>query len=162
VSELDTPESELAPSLKMAVLSVKLALLAVSFFLYTRSTALPGSKNSVPNFARSANIPPPPPSQDPWYTAPDGYESTAPGTVLRVRNNPSTSALVPNSSAAYNILYRTTDANYKPSWAVTTLLIPEILSNKSEARAGTIAPGSLINYELACQFQLSSPICTNP
>jgi hypothetical protein len=29
-----------------------------------------------------------------------------------------------NSSAAYNILYRTTDSHYRPTWAVTTLFVP--------------------------------------
>ncbi|KAK9772011.1 putative Triacylglycerol lipase [Seiridium cardinale] len=118
-------------------------------FLSTTISALPGVKSSLPVSCRSAESTPLPPSQDPWYTAPDGYENTTPGTVLRVRDNPSTSALVPNSSAAYNILYRTTDSNYQPSWAVTTLLIPAVLSNTTHNFTGGVAPGSLLNFELA-------------
>ena len=67
-----------------------------------------------------------PPSQDPWYTAPDGFEASSPGAVLRIRIAPGNlTTTFSNSSAAYNILYRTTDTHYQPSWAVTTLLVPK-------------------------------------
>lgn len=67
-----------------------------------------------------------PPSKDPWYTAPDKFEQHAPGTILRIRHAPGnlTSVVGNNCSAAYNILYRTTDSRYKPSWSVTTLFAP--------------------------------------
>nr|POE73081.1 lipase a [Quercus suber] len=66
-----------------------------------------------------------PPSQDPWYNAPEHFESAAPGSVLRVRAAVGNLTTVFNqSSAAYNILYRTTDARYGASWAVTTLFVP--------------------------------------
>nr|AAK53582.1 TRI8 [Fusarium graminearum] len=68
-----------------------------------------------------------PPSKDPWYTAPPGFENTEPGTVLRVRPAPGNlTSVTSNCSASYNILYRTTDSHFKPAWAVTTLLIPEL------------------------------------
>lgn len=65
-----------------------------------------------------------PPSQDPWYTAPDNFEDAAPGTVLKIRNASGVVSSVTNTGAAYNLLYRTTDSRYLPTWAVTTLLIP--------------------------------------
>jgi hypothetical protein len=66
-----------------------------------------------------------PPSQDPWYTAPANFESAAPGTVLRSRTAPGNlSSLLANASAAYQYLYRTTDSQYRPTWAVTTLFVP--------------------------------------
>lgn len=66
-----------------------------------------------------------PPSQDPWYTAPDGFERAAPGTVLRIRSAPGNlTAISANCSDTFNILYRTTDSQYKPTWAVTTLFVP--------------------------------------
>lgn len=66
-----------------------------------------------------------PPSDDPWYKAPAGFEATEPGAILRVRPTPGNlTTLVGNTAAAYNILYRTTNSRYKPSWAVTTLFIP--------------------------------------
>lgn len=67
-----------------------------------------------------------PPSQDPWYSAPSGYEAAQPGSVLRLRPAPGNlTSTTGNSSAAYNILYRTTDSQYKPTWAVTTLFVPK-------------------------------------
>lgn len=68
-----------------------------------------------------------PPSQDPWYQAPAGFEKAAPGTILRVRPDPKLANLTEslgNLAGAYNILYRSTDAAERPSWAVTTLLVP--------------------------------------
>ncbi len=76
--------------------------------------------------ASSFESTPLPPSQDPFYTAPANYERVAPGTVLRVRSAPGNlTSIYGNSSAAYNILYRTTDTRYNPSWAVTTLFVPQ-------------------------------------
>lgn len=66
-----------------------------------------------------------PPLQDPWYTAPEGFESAKPGDVLRIREAPGNlTSLASNCSAAYNILYRTTNSQYKPDWAVTTVFVP--------------------------------------
>ncbi|KAJ4288961.1 hypothetical protein N0V90_011303 [Kalmusia sp. IMI 367209] len=66
-----------------------------------------------------------PPSQDSFYTAPTGFEKTAPGTILRIRHAPGNiTTVVANTSAVYHIVYRTTDSNYKPSFAVTTLFVP--------------------------------------
>jgi hypothetical protein len=71
-----------------------------------------------------------PPSRDPFYTAPDGFENASPGEVLRVRVAPGNlTTLVANTSQAYHILYRTTDSRYHASWAVTTLFLP--LSNST-------------------------------
>lgn len=73
----------------------------------------------------SSSQTPLPPSQDPWYTAPDGFELKAPGTVLRVRTAPGNmTTIASNCSASYNVLYRTTDSQYKPAWAVTTVFVP--------------------------------------
>jgi hypothetical protein len=35
-------------------------------------------------------------------------------------------SITANSSASYSILYRTTDSHFKPTWAVTTLFVPEL------------------------------------
>ncbi|KAI3397415.1 hypothetical protein diail_10746 [Diaporthe ilicicola] len=70
-----------------------------------------------------------PPLQDPWYTAPDGFETTEPGDVLRIREAPGNiTSFVGNCSSAYNILYRTTNSQYKPDWAVTTVFVPVTVS----------------------------------
>lgn len=66
-----------------------------------------------------------PPLQDPWYTAPDGFETAKPGDVLRIREAPGNlTSLASNCSSAYHILYRTTNSQYKPDWAVTTVFVP--------------------------------------
>lgn len=53
------------------------------------------------------------------------FELAAPGQILRIRAaRGNLTTVQANSSEAYNILYRTTDSQYKPTWAVTTLLIP--------------------------------------
>ncbi|KAI0885862.1 LIP-domain-containing protein [Annulohypoxylon maeteangense] len=84
------------------------------------------------------------PSQDPWYSAPIGFEAATPGTILRVRQAPGNlTTVISSATSAYNILYRTTDSRYKPSWAVTTLFIP---STFYTAPSGNKA---LISYQFA-------------
>lgn len=83
-----------------------------------------------------------PPKQDPWYTAPAGFHSTAPGTILRVRTAPDLSNLTStfgNASTAYNVLFRSTDSNYKPTFGVTTLFVP------AHAQAND---SSLLSYQI--------------
>ena len=95
--------------------------------LVTPSTALPASL-SIPI----------PPTEDPWYTTPDGLDSACPGDVLRIRSAPGNlTSIFSNSSAAYNILYRTTDSHQLPSWAVTTLFVPKGTEN-----------GALLSYQI--------------
>jgi len=78
------------------------------------------------SFVSAVSVPTPlPPSQDPFYTAPKGFENASPGAVLRVRVAPGNlTTLFVNVSQAYHILYRTTDSHYHASWAVTTLYLP--------------------------------------
>ncbi|KUJ23062.1 lipase 1 [Mollisia scopiformis] len=60
---------------------------------------------------------------------PSGFESTTPGTILRIRKAPGNlTDIIANSSTAYNILYRTTDSQYKPTWAVATLFLPSVIT----------------------------------
>lgn len=66
-----------------------------------------------------------PPTQDPFYTTPPDFETAAPGTILRMRHAPGNLTAVTNSSAAFHVLYRTTDSRLQPSWAVTTVLVPK-------------------------------------
>lgn len=84
-------------------------------------------------FQSNVSVPVLPPSKDPWYTAPANFEAAAPGAILRLRAAPGNlTSVQSNSSAAYNILYRTTDSQYKPTWAVTTLFIPaNVMTNNS-------------------------------
>ena len=96
-----------------------------------------------------------PPSKDPFYTAPPGFEDAAPGTVLRFRLAPgNTTIAIVNSSMAYSILYRTTDSHYQPSWAVTTLYVPLPASQQSVT---PIAANGTGNALLSYQFPYDSP-----
>lgn len=75
--------------------------------------------------AHLVQITPTPPSQDPWYAPPRGYQMAAPGAVLKVREAPGNlTAAVAGSKKAWNVLYRTTDSHGEPSFAVTTLFEP--------------------------------------
>ncbi|KAF5664829.1 lipase 4 [Fusarium heterosporum] len=99
-------------------------------------------------YRRTTTSEPLPPSQDPWYSAPEiDWEATEPGTVLRVRPAPGNlTQIVGNSSAAYNILYRTTDSQYKPAWAVTTLFIPKLGPNSTAAL--NFKQSALLSYQV--------------
>jgi len=87
-----------------------------------------------------------PPKEDPWYTAPPNFAAAAPGAVLRVRAAPGNlTAVTTNSSASYNILYRTTDSQYNPTWAVTTLFVPK----SPTVQSNTSQPDALLSYQVA-------------
>jgi len=73
---------------------------------------------------RAGPAAPPPPSEDPWYRAPDGWEETAPGAVLRVRAAPHVARAIAHALAAWQVLFRTTNSSRGAAWAVTTVLVP--------------------------------------
>ncbi|KAK4556789.1 hypothetical protein LTR86_006360 [Recurvomyces mirabilis] len=103
-----------------------------------------------------------PPTQDPWYTAPPTYELTQPGSILRLRVAPGNLTTVFNaSSAAYNILFRTTNSLYQPSWAVTTLLVPSHLNAAANTSADALLsyqiPYNSPNLDASPSYVLSSP-----
>ncbi|KAJ3577906.1 hypothetical protein NPX13_g2657 [Xylaria arbuscula] len=96
-------------------------------------------------FSEVAQAVPLPPTEDPWYCVPEGYETATPGTVLRLRIAPGnlTTEIVKNAATAYNILYRTTDSHDQPAWAVTTLFIPiTFYTTPSDRKA-------LVSYQFA-------------
>ncbi|CAD6920926.1 unnamed protein product [Tilletia controversa] len=62
------------------------------------------------------------PSQDAFYKPPSGWQRKANGAILRSRQvRPSSS----NAAAAYQILFKTTDALGAPDHTVTTILVPQ-------------------------------------
>ena len=69
------------------------------------------------------------PSSDGFYTPPDGYESTTPGTVLRHRAVPNPIPDMDNVEGAFQILYRTTDSLGNATATVTTLIVPMNATN---------------------------------
>ncbi|KAJ3493172.1 hypothetical protein NLG97_g4902 [Lecanicillium saksenae] len=74
-------------------------------------------------------VKPVPPSDDPFYTPPSGFERAAPGAILRSRAVPNPLAilnLLPvKLHGAYQLLYRTTDTRGNPQATVTTVMVPE-------------------------------------
>lgn len=96
--------------------------LVAALACFTAVRSVTASTISIEPYSSSAPLPP---SQDPFYTAPTGFEQTAPGAILRIRHAPGNiTSVIANTSAVYHIVYRTTDANYRPSFAVTTLFVP--------------------------------------
>jgi hypothetical protein len=65
-----------------------------------------------------------PPAQDPFYQPPAGYESTAPGTILRKRQVAASTYLIPVPAYVYQVLVRTTDAANAPTATVSTVVVP--------------------------------------
>ncbi|KAK7205331.1 secretory lipase family protein [Myxozyma melibiosi] len=104
--------------MKLAIFS-----LAASMLIAT----VVGMPAASPEALSRRNIPPKP-SEDSFYANPAGFESAAPGTILKNRNLPSTIAafgLIPaNIKYTQQILYRTTNALGDPASAVATILIP--------------------------------------
>lgn len=74
------------------------------------------------------------PDKDCFYRPPQGWESKKRGTVLLPRSVPKPPV---GDYIAHNILYRTTDSNEKPTYAVTTLVVPKKITK----------PHSLISYQ---------------
>ncbi|GAB1192506.1 hypothetical protein APSETT444_001698 [Aspergillus pseudonomiae] len=68
------------------------------------------------------------PLDDPFYIPPEGFESSAPGTILRHRTPPNPIAALGfakvNIQAAHQILYRTSDSSGNAIATVSTILIP--------------------------------------
>ncbi|KAI9693563.1 MAG: hypothetical protein M1820_009129 [Bogoriella megaspora] len=105
-------------------------LIVLAFSLFSASIASPSTPLSL--HRRGSSSTPLPPSQDPWYTAPADFESSAPGTILRIRPVPGNlTSIIGNCSAAYNILFRSTNSRYAPTWGVTTLFVPQSTNSSS-------------------------------
>ncbi|KAK0724378.1 secretory lipase-domain-containing protein, partial [Lasiosphaeris hirsuta] len=65
-----------------------------------------------------------PPSLDPWYAPPSNWTSSSPGTPLKMRAHAYPTIAIRNAHDTFQILYRSSDTNGAPSWAVTTVFIP--------------------------------------
>ncbi len=83
-----------------------------------------------------------PPTEDPFYLPPLGYEHAAPGTVLRSRDvEMAFLGVIPQRFAATQLLYRSNDLNRRADAAVTTVLIPD--------RDDPAAPVPIVSYQCA-------------
>jgi hypothetical protein len=126
--------------------------------LFTSSTAVPLKTLQqlileADASAANSTTPPPytplPPSLDPWYRAPLTYDwtQTDPGQVLKIRQAPLLNLTVANALLAYQLLYRSTDSQYNPSWDVTTLFIPRWQARCSPSTPSLCAH-ALLSYQL--------------
>ncbi|MGW4636838.1 hypothetical protein ACWEMY_29080, partial [Nocardia sp. NPDC004415] len=94
--------------------------------------------------APSAFAQPSPPLDD-FYGIPDGLADTAPGTVLKSRSvDLKQLQLLPLDVAAWQLLYRTVDADGKPDAAVTTVMLPH----------GEAKPRPLLSFQAATDSTL--------
>jgi len=65
-----------------------------------------------------------PPTVDPFYQPPAGFESQATGTILRARTLENPPDIDTTIAATYQLLYRSSDSQNRPTAVVTTLLVP--------------------------------------
>ena len=99
-----------------------------------------------------------PPSQDPFYSQPPpGFENLPPGTILGVRDAAGVSTTFNASSAAYQILYRTTDSFNAPLWALTTLLIPKTPNATFPGLLSYQVPYNTANVDYSISALLDGP-----
>lgn len=86
---------------------------------------------------------PPPPQNDPFHQPPAGYETKAPGTILRSR--PASAALFSifrERVEAWQVLYRSTDALGQPIVTAALVMVPENIPAPAGGRP-------LVSYQTA-------------
>jgi hypothetical protein len=97
------------------------------------------------------------PSVDPFYQPPAGFESTAPGTILKNRTVvPALLGLLPSSLVAYQLLYRTTSINGTAIATVTTVFKPLIANATLDKFVSfqTAEDSSYVNCAPSYNYQL--------
>lgn len=94
---------------------VRLALAALMAFMFATTSARP----------MPASLAEPRSNDDPFYDPPEGFESAAPGTILRERTiAASFFNIIPNPVEAHQLLYRTTAIDGDAIATVTTVFKP--------------------------------------
>lgn len=86
----------------------------------------------------------PPPGLDDWYKPPSGWESAAPGAVLKTREKPYPTLTIKNTTYTYQVLYRSSDTHGNASWAVSTLYLPSA-HDRAFCNGSSLAPSSNVN-----------------
>jgi hypothetical protein len=143
----------MSPSLELfiATLSLPSMRATISLFLLAElalasplSHGSPSPRGELPPLTSKFN---PPPASDPWYRPPEGWESSPPGTVLKIRPHAYPTITIRNVLDTFQLLYRTTDSHLQSTWGVTTVFIPKSHQNCS-ADASKCAR-SVVSYQLA-------------
>jgi hypothetical protein len=121
---------------------------------------------------------PQPPARDPFYRAPRGFASAAPGTIFRTRRVTVKLGSVPLTGSkyvAYQLLYRTNDAGRRPVANVATVIVPTgprpkggrtlvSLQDAEDSLDSTCAPsyqlqiGESDNHNLGAEMSIASPV----
>ncbi|KAB5560259.1 secretory lipase-domain-containing protein [Coniochaeta sp. 2T2.1] len=96
------------------------------------------------------------PSLDPFYTATPDFEKTAPGTVLKIRPAAGNLTDIVGAAAAFNVLYRTTDSQFKPDVAVTTIFVP--VTDTQPALVSIQLPYNSANVDDSPSFTLNTDV----
>ncbi|KAK3196468.1 hypothetical protein K4F52_000350 [Lecanicillium sp. MT-2017a] len=98
-----------------------------------------------------------PPSVDPFYQPPDGFESKEPGDVLRSRRIiAGFFGLIPDPIEAYQVLYRTTAIDGSPIATVTTIFKPLFAKRDRFVAFNTAYDSSSIDCSPSYAYQLGS------
>ncbi|EFR01016.1 lipase 3 [Nannizzia gypsea CBS 118893] len=101
-----------------------------------------------------------PPSDDPFYQPPPGYEDAEPGTILRRRIPPFPIALfrsVPiDLAATYQVLYRSSDTFGEPTATVSTILIPHNANMSRVLSYQVVEDAAFVNCAPSYALQLNS------
>jgi hypothetical protein len=109
----------------MAFAAILLLLVLSPLSLFCSAVSLPNQDDSLDTASRALVMP----DDDAFYKAPPGFESTAPGTILRYRPVPNPITLDNKGAvklkAAWQILYRTQNSLGNPIATVTTVLEPK-------------------------------------
>ncbi|WPH03974.1 Hypothetical protein R9X50_00685700 [Acrodontium crateriforme] len=89
-------------------------------------SSISSTVNALPTAAVDLSKRATPPSDDPFYVPPVGFEKTAPGTILRERQIISSFfGILPDFVETHQLLYRTTAVNGTPIATVTTIFKPD-------------------------------------
>ncbi|MGV9413838.1 lipase family protein [Nocardia sp. NPDC003693] len=100
----------------------RLTALALVAAVSASAAVLLGGTATAPRAAAQ----PLPLNVDPFYSAPEGFESLAPGAILRSREvQLAVLTVLPVRVRAWQLLFRTTDLFDRPTVAATTVAIPQ-------------------------------------
>ena len=102
------------------------------------------------------------PATDPFYRPPEGFEATAPGTILRQRSiTTAFFGFIPDLVQAYQLLYRTTAINGSAIATVTTVFKPLFPKTDRFISFHTAYDSSAAVCEPSYTYQLGSPVASN-
>jgi len=108
-----------------------------------KHTAISQADDNAGNYLRL-------PSNDSWYRAPDGWEDTKPGTVLRVRKRAYNVTALPiaNAKDVFQVLFRSTNSLENATWAVTTVFIPTHSQCDAALNTSSNCSQGIVSYQL--------------